>query len=162
MDYYSKISKGYNDLHGAEQRQKIEIVKRAVTIPKKWLLLDVGCGTGLSSALNCKVIGIDPSLGMLRRNRHAGVLGYAERLPFKDNAFDCVLCLTALHNFDDTKKGLEEMSRVGKNLFIFSVMKKSRNFEQICRTIRSRFRISKVLDEEKDSLFICRNKQIFK
>lgn len=158
MDYYSKIAKGYNKLHGEEQRKKVELIKKKIRFPKEWLLLDVGCGTGLSSDFNCNVIGIDPSPGMLKRNKHQKVLGYAENLPFDDNSFDCVVCLSAVHNFKDMEKGLKEIERVGKGLFIISVLKKSRKFGAISRLIKKEFDAFNEIDSDKDIIFLCHKK----
>jgi SAM-dependent methyltransferase len=61
--------------------------------------LDVGCGTGMSSAalldLAEGVVGLDPSLDMLRHARHAPGVRYvaalAEALPLRDGAFDLIV-----------------------------------------------------------------------
>ena len=68
MCYYNKISKGYNELYKEEQLKKLGIIKNNIKIKNGDLLLDVGCGTGLSSDFGCKVIGIDNSLELLKLN----------------------------------------------------------------------------------------------
>ena len=44
----------------------------------------------------------------------------AENLPFKDNAFNFVVSITAIHNFSNIEKSLEEINRVGRNEFVFN------------------------------------------
>ena len=47
--YYDNISKSYNQLYGEEQKKKLDIIKDCVHVKKSYKLLDVGCGTGISS-----------------------------------------------------------------------------------------------------------------
>ena len=155
-NYYDSISKGYTKLHMEEQQKKLSIIKKNLKIKKNFLLLDVGCGTGISSDFACKVICIDPSLGLVRQSVKTKVNGEAEHLPFKDGIFDAVISVTAIHNFQDIGLGLHEMKRVGKNLFVFSVLKKSANFERIKSLILKNFSVKKTIEEEKDLLFfVC-------
>lgn len=89
-------------------------------------ILDVGCGTGIlleqADALNrnIKLYGIDISDGMIEKakikfgNRAALRVGSANKLPYKDNTFDYVVCCTSLHHHPNTKKSLSEMYRVVK------------------------------------------------
>ena len=48
MDYYNQISKGYDELHGLEQLNKLNVIKNNLNIKNNDLLLDAGCGTGRS------------------------------------------------------------------------------------------------------------------
>lgn len=77
-------------------------------------ILDVGCGTGIISALhpNLDLRGVDFSHEMIRRNPHKCQLGDAEHLPFKDEEFDGVLCRGVLHHLTDPASGVAEISRV--------------------------------------------------
>lgn len=87
-------------------------------------VLDVGCGKGFlvkDLMLECEgleVFGIDISLYALM-NAPAEVigrlhLGTAERLPFPDGSFDCVLSLNTIHNLDRARcgKALQEIQRL--------------------------------------------------
>lgn len=155
MNYYNKISKGYNELHGEEQKKKIELIKKNIKIKKTDKLLDVGAGTGLSSDFECDVTAVDTSKELLKQNPAIKkFVAGAEKLPFKDNYFDVVVSVTAIHNFKNIEKGLKEIKRVGKNKFVFSVLKKSSKFDLIKKLIKKYFKIQKEIEEDKDVVFI--------
>ena len=62
MNYYDEISEGYEELHTEEQLKKMAVIKAKIRPKKEDLLLDIACGTGLSSDFNCNVIGLDPAI----------------------------------------------------------------------------------------------------
>jgi ubiquinone/menaquinone biosynthesis C-methylase UbiE len=83
--------------------------------------LEVGCGTGhwlraLGDA-GVRVAGVDPSSNMLRyaltrAPKSAVVRATAERLPWRDAAFERLYCVNALHHFDDKPGFINEARRV--------------------------------------------------
>jgi ubiquinone/menaquinone biosynthesis C-methylase UbiE len=159
MNFYKLISSGYNELYGEEQEIKFNIIKENLNIQNNDLLLDVGCGTGISN-FNCNIIGIDPSIELLRQSKpldHISnrIMARAENIPFKDNTFDKVISVTSMHNFNDIEKGINEIKRVGKEDFAFSILKKSVLFDPIKRKINENFNIRKIIDGKKDWVFIC-------
>jgi len=159
MGYYNEIAKGYEELHGTEQKFKLEIIKKYIKPKKNELLLDVGCGTGISSEFDCKVIGVDPSNGLINENKNKNkVLANGENLPFSTKKFDYVVSITSLHNFQDIKKGIIEIKRVGKKMFVFSILKKSNKFLMIEKEIKKHFLIKKKLDADKDLAYLCNRK----
>jgi len=165
MSFYKLISKGYNELYGEEQSLKHNIIKENLDIKISDLLLDIGCGTGISSDLNCRIVGIDPSIELLRQNNpldHISnkIMARAELMPFKDNVFDKVISVTSMHNFDNIEQGIKEIKRVGKKYFAFSILKKSRFFDLIEKKINENFNVKKILDGKKDWIFICQ--KVFK
>ena len=95
---------------------------------KDGLGLDVACGTGFFTRPFAQkmrlVYGIDVSIDMLekateyaRQKRIENVCfarSRAERLPFRDTAFDGVICSGALHLFPDAEEALGEIARVMK------------------------------------------------
>jgi len=97
-------------------------------------LLDIGCGAGASLmpflGRGMLLTGLDPSVYMLdiarrrlgqRVDLHAG---YAENLPFDDNAFHyAVLCL-ALEFTEDPEKAVAEACRVAKDGVFIGFMNK--------------------------------------
>ena len=157
MDYYGKIAKGYDELYEEEQGKKLSIIKDNIKMSKNTKILDIGCGTGISSNFSCFVAGIDTSRELLRHNKSTRkVCGTAESLPFKDNFFDYAVCVTAIHNFGDIRKSLEEMKRVCNGRFIITILKRSRKFDMIKRMAWEEFKVYKMREESKDIILFCR------
>jgi ubiquinone/menaquinone biosynthesis C-methylase UbiE len=86
-------------------------------------VLEVGCGTGhWLAALTGTVpllAGVEPAAGMLARARDAApaarlVRARAEALPWRDGAFDRVVCINALHHFTDRVSFFAEARRILK------------------------------------------------
>lgn len=161
MQYYAQIARGYEELHREEQLGKLKLVLERVRCERTDKLLDVGCGTGLGSLLfNCFKVGVDPVFELLvqAKSRMAVVQGVAEQLPFKDNSFDIVICLTALHNFADPQRALLEMKRVGTGRFVISVLKRARAFEQLMKLVSSTFKVREMLEDPRDIILFCEGK----
>ncbi|MGC8657665.1 MAG: bifunctional demethylmenaquinone methyltransferase/2-methoxy-6-polyprenyl-1,4-benzoquinol methylase UbiE [Desulfomonilaceae bacterium] len=95
------------------------------------IYLDVGCGTGdicleiLNQSQTARVIGIDPSLGMLeigwKKIRQYGVdsqislrQGNCLDLDFPDNSFDGAITVFCIRNVTDHKRAFSEIVRVLK------------------------------------------------
>jgi len=153
MNYYNEISDGYVELHKDEQLKKIELIKQNISINKDNLLLDLGCGPYFGDFF-CKVIGLDPSIELLKQANIPVVCAKAEHLPFKDHVFDTVISVTAMHNFDDIERAIKEAIRVGKQQFAFTVLKKSKKLEEITNLLQKNFQINKVVDEQFDRIFL--------
>lgn len=89
-------------------------------------VLDVGCGKGFlvkDLMLECpglEVYGLDVSLYALMNceGEVAGRLhlGTAEKMPFPDQSFDCVLSLNTIHNFPRSRaiSAMKEIQRISK------------------------------------------------
>ena len=93
-------------------------------------VLEVGCGPGsfAEDLVGLDVTCLDPSEAMLkvakkrvdsaRSSRGESPADYvqalAEDIPLEDNSFDMVFCLFSFRDFQDKKKGLEEIYRVLK------------------------------------------------
>ena len=153
-DYYNSISEGYDELHGDEQQIKAEIIAGELELDRTAKLLDIGCGTGTSmKPFNCEKIGVDNSEDLLSLNPYPSVKANAEDLPFDNDGFEVVICVTALHNFKDFRKALDEMIRVSKNRVVISLLKKAQSFEELKELISNKFRVDKVIDESKDEIF---------
>jgi ubiquinone/menaquinone biosynthesis C-methylase UbiE len=164
MTYYDEIAVGYEELHREEQEKKLRIIKENLEVKKDDLLLDVGCGTGVTSNFDCNVTGLDPSSKLLEKCNLSIrlVKARAEDIPFNDNTFDIVVSVTAIQNFEDIEKGLKEIRRVGKNRFALSFLKKSPKADFIEKKIKELFKVEKRIEEDKDIIFILSAKHINK
>lgn len=162
INYYDNIATGYEELHKEEQLKKIKLIKKYFKVKEEERLLDVGCGTGLTTIpWKCKRYGIDPSKRLLEkaREKYKNIIfrqASAENIPFKNNFFNVVISVTAIQNFTDIKKGLREIKRVGKNKFVLTFLKKSKKKDKIIELIKKYFKIKKVIEEEKDLIYIAR------
>lgn len=102
----------------------LEEAKRSLAGVRVPRVLDVGCGTGaLSEQLlavmpDCRLTGIDLSSAMVERARirlaaKAEVIeGDAERLPFRDESFDLVVCNDSFHHYPDPDRAAFQIWRV--------------------------------------------------
>lgn len=157
MDYYTTIAESYETLYKEEQLNKLQLIKDHLQLTGKELILDIGCGPCWSSALFNNVVGIDPAFGLLDKAK-AVALGKAEQLPFKDNSFDIILCITAVHHFA-LDNAFEEMKRVAADdaAYIITVLKKSTEKWRIMEKIKEHFTITTVVEEEKDVIMFLSN-----
>jgi len=120
-------------------------------------LLDIGCGTGISTNFfKCSSAGIDSSRKMIKKGSGNLICGKAENIPFKDKTFDVILCITAIHNFENPEKALMEMFRVKKDkaIIVISILKKSKKFQKIKKLVEKYFKKVKEVDSDKDVILI--------
>lgn len=156
MGYYDEIAGGYDELHSEEQLAKLRLIAEHLDVRKEAMLLDVGCGTGLSARIfGCQITGIDPSEELLKQCPFPAKKACAEKIPFPDNYFDIVIAVTCIHNFNDIEKGLREIRRVGKNRFALTVLKKSSKKGFIVNKIQSLFLILECLEQQRDLILLC-------
>lgn len=111
-------------------------------------ILDIGCGSGLGLikfiSKGLQATGIDPSPYMLDialenvKNRAELYRGYAESLPFEDNAFNYACLITTLEFVDDPLKSLQEAFRVAKDRVFIGVLNRYA-FKGIERRIKGIF-----------------------
>ncbi|MBS3149729.1 class I SAM-dependent methyltransferase [Candidatus Woesearchaeota archaeon] len=152
MDYYSSIADGYNELYGDEQLNKVEIIIKELKI-KNEKVLDIGCGTAFYSYLFKDYTGIDISKGLLKKANNNVIFGKAEKLQFNDKSFDVVICVTAIHNFDDPEKAILEMKRVSKGKIVITLLKRAKNFKFLKELIEKNLKVYN-FEEDKDIIFI--------
>jgi ubiquinone/menaquinone biosynthesis C-methylase UbiE len=63
--------------------------------------------------------------------------------------------LTAIQNFDNLEKGLNEIRRVGKH-YILTFLKKSPKRDTIEELIQKKFNVIKKIEEDKDLIYFCK------
>lgn len=162
MDYYNKISKGYNELHKEEQLNKIKIIVDNHNFNNK-SILDIGCGPAylldylIDNNIKFKgYIGVDPSIKLMKLNKH-----YNKKIKnikfinkkiedFKFKKYNVIVAITSIHHFDIS---IIKKFKNYANEFIFSILKKSNNFNKINDIIKNNFNIIKKIDEYKDLIY---------
>jgi ubiquinone/menaquinone biosynthesis C-methylase UbiE len=122
---YSKIAGFYDNVRTKPGILSSKIIEYGKIKPAN-MVLDFGCGTGrftndLSILTGCSLIGLEPSLEMLRkalpkdRSRNISwVLGDGQQLPFADEIFDSVYMTFVLHHLEKKELALQEIHRVLK------------------------------------------------
>jgi SAM-dependent methyltransferase len=120
-DYFERNEHGMLNFLSAEKREKFSVfetenisahgydshARKIIGDFKDGLILDCGCGLRSSYLENVVNYEIVPYLT-------TDVLGVAEELPFKDEAFDAVFSLNVLEHVKDPFKSAKEISRVLK------------------------------------------------
>ena len=165
-NYYNTTAQGYEELHGDEQREKMEECMKFINPLKNEKLLDVGCGTGISTEVwNCESFGIDPSEKLIeiaidKNEKSNYIISAAENIPFEDDHFDYVVSITAIQNFSDIDKALSEIKRVLKEegRLIITSLKNSQKIDVIESKIKTVFEITEIFDTRIDRFFIGKQK----
>lgn len=137
---YNQIGKGYNQTRKADPY----IANRMAQLlePNRiGTYLDIGCGTGnytdFIQKIGIKLIGIDPSIEMLRKaetkNRHVHwKLGTAEKTGLKDATVDGIMGTLTMHHWTNHKNAFIELNRVlkpgGKIVFFTSTPKQMKGY----------------------------------
>jgi malonyl-CoA O-methyltransferase len=138
---FNKAAKTYDQVAVLQRRVGKALLERLQGIRcQPQTILDLGCGTGyIESFLKkaypaAKIIGLDKSNGMLTQAQYKEkeqpcsethwVCGYAENLPFSDQAFELIYSNLMLHWSVDFTKSLNEIRRVLKpgGLLLFSMV----------------------------------------
>lgn len=164
---YDETSHGYDELYGAEQREKYEAAS-SIIASVHGLLCDAGAGTlllaeymrekGLDSNYSY-IVALDVSPGMLEkareRVRRLGVaakvellVGDIENIPLRDNVCSLLTSFTVIDLTDDPRQALREMARVSK-LLVVSLLKKAQGLKSM--NLRPGRRIA---ETSKDIIFL--------
>ena len=165
-DYYNTTAQGYEELHGDEQREKMKECMNCIKPKENEKLLDIGCGTGISTEVwNCESFGIDPAEKLIeiaknKKGKSKYIISDAENIPFEDDYFNYVISITAIQNFSDIDKALNEISRVLKKegKLVITSLKDSQKIEIIELKIKNIFDITNVFDTRIDRFFIGKQK----
>lgn len=117
---YDKVSKVY-DTSRVANVETIEKLIHSLQLTSDSIVLDMGCGTGnYTSAIQrvtASTIGIDASIGMLKRARAKFsnlplVCGDITGLPFKSGTFDAAFAIQVLHHVREKASFLKEANRL--------------------------------------------------
>lgn len=168
-NYYNEIAKGYNELHSEEQKNKNKIIKSILkskfNLNNNSTLLDVGCGTGISSNFNCNVIGIDPSKNLIEiakkdycNDNHKFIVEKAENiknLNFKEKQFDFIISVSAIHHVENLNIVLDELIRIG-NVFVITILNRIKSKEKIINIIKQKLKIIIKINEDKDIILFLK------
>jgi SAM-dependent methyltransferase len=109
---HDRVAAGYASARPYLHPEILAVVRDAVGRPARFRrALDVGCGTGLSTAallgLAREVVGIDASLDMLRHARRVSGIRYvasgAEAPPFRPGTFDLVVACGSIDWVDRSR-----------------------------------------------------------
>lgn len=153
-EYYDKLSRGYDELYGDEQRRKHDFLF-------DWLesldgsVLDVGSGTGIINEFINPDVLTDSSFEMLLRADGPRVVSDARFLPFKNKSFDNVTCFTLLQDIINKKRVVSELRRVCKNFLIITVLKKLKSREEF-ESLFNGFELVEFREHVKDFCFLLK------
>lgn len=108
---YNSIARSYNERYTVNYLRKIEDSLLKISSDESiFSILEVGCGTGrwLNAIydLNKNVFGLDYSFKMLsvatENNKNINLVNAdASFVPFRDESFDMIFCINAIHHFPD-------------------------------------------------------------
>ena len=118
---YAKIAATYNNRYVDNYLPDIETSLKSLIESNGYkTILEAGCGTGrwISSLeeVSKKVFGLDYSFDMMKipktnKSNLNLVNADAVHIPFKDNFFDLIFCVNAIHHFPDKEKFIAECKR---------------------------------------------------
>ncbi|MCK4347942.1 MAG: class I SAM-dependent methyltransferase [Thermoplasmatales archaeon] len=163
---------------GRYYEKKVFQVVSKVIPNNRMFMLDVGGGTGAFTKLFVDsfkyVVDADLSREMLKEGKEKGniltVEIDAQRLPFKDDAFDLTLCIDTLHHLPNAEQVVSEMKRVTKGGGVVVVIEINHNWMEPLRHKLMKFAEKWGKEERKktisvtlyqESIHIDRLRQIF-
>lgn len=132
-EYYEKEGETQSYVYDRYQHQIRKYwIEKMMDINKDTFLLDVGCGEGMLTIDAAKkvrrAVGLEIAVSKIRKAAESSkfknidfVVGDAEKLPFKNNAFDAAICAEVLEHLPNPERALEEISRVTKEQVVVSV-----------------------------------------
>lgn len=127
---FGKLAAKYDALRPAYPKKVISVIFDSIQA-RNPVILDLGCGTGISTRqlakIKTSVIGCDIDKDMLRIARLNPkpninyVEGSAEKIPFDNYMFDCVTTFIAFHWFMN-KRAIRQIKRVLKPNGVFCIV----------------------------------------
>lgn len=113
-EVYDEIGRDYASLRRPDRRWAARIHD---VLEGHHCLVNVGAGAGSYEPRFLSVVGVEPSMTMLRQRSSSAapvVCSAAEQLPFPDSEFDVALAVLTVHHWSDPVRGLAEMRRVSR------------------------------------------------
>ena len=123
--FYNGIAYEWEDkINKSETEKRLNIVYKKIFNPislREKKFLDIGCGLGFFSLragkLGANVYGIDIGSNLIKicKKRYPKgkfSVASAERIPFKDNSFDIILCTEVIEHVNNQQKVIDEIFRV--------------------------------------------------
>jgi len=123
---YSQIADYYNKVRAPPVDVWISKIVEYGEINESSKVLDVGCGTGrfplsIQSSKKPLICSLEPSIDMLKKaaekdesRKILWVQGDGQKLPFRDDFFDCVYMTLVIHHIEDKELALKEIHRTLK------------------------------------------------
>jgi len=125
---YSRLASDYDAIRGDEVVERtfwVPALREVGRLGPGDRILDLGAGTGRFSqhlASFARVVATDASRDMLAQAQAKGdfplVLGDAQRLPFRAEAFDAAVAVMVLHHLPDIGVATRELARVARRVVI--------------------------------------------
>lgn len=111
---YDRIGVGYSAWRRPDPRIGARI---ADALGRARTVVNVGAGAGSYEPADRAVVAVEPSAEMVRQRPPSAapaVRASAERLPFRDRAFDAAMAVLTIHHWPDWRAGLAELRRVAR------------------------------------------------
>lgn len=115
---YDRIGRNYSNRRRPDPRIA-DLILHALDDAQS--VINVGAGSGSYEPTDRLVTAVEPSIEMIRQRPPSDatvVQGYAEDLPFPDDAFDAALAILTIHHWDDKALGFAEMCRVARDRIV--------------------------------------------
>ena len=137
---YNRVLTADVDLEDQTREQRLRHLLKFANLPKGLRILDVGAGTGRLALLLAEegaseVVGVDISPAMLEMAEYFRLstpapavqrvsfrLATAQRMPFRNESFDAIVCRLVLHHSHKPDRIMQELLRLLKpgGVFIFA------------------------------------------
>jgi SAM-dependent methyltransferase len=111
---YDLIGIGYSAYRRPDPRIAAPIVE---ALGPARTIVNVGAGAGSYEPAGRTVVAVEPSAQMVRQRPPSAapaVRAFADRLPFRDHAFDAAMAVLTIHHWPDWRAGVAEMRRVAR------------------------------------------------
>ena len=121
---YSKIAEYYDKVRPIPSDILLSKFIEHGEIDTNCAVLDIGCGTGrfplgIMTVKSPMICALDPSIEMLKqavaKDKSRDILwlrGDGQRLPFRDNFFNCIYMTLVIHHIEKKEMALQEIYRV--------------------------------------------------